>query len=51
MQDRYGHWLNRPVDDWNHGIDAARYICLELIIGHNKTPVDLGRVAAAIGRR
>lgn len=51
MQDRYGHWLNRPVDDWNHGIDAARYICLELIIGHNKTPVDVGRVAAAIGRR
>jgi phage terminase large subunit len=49
-QDRYGNWLNIPVDDYNHGIDAARYICLELIVGNNKQPVDLQRVAAAIGR-
>jgi phage terminase large subunit len=49
-QDKYGNWLNVPVDDWNHLLDAARYICLELIIGHNKRPVDLGRVSRAIGR-
>ena len=50
-QDRSGRWLNIPVDDWNHIIDAARYICLELIIGNNKQPVDINRVAQAIGRR
>ena len=49
-QDKYGNWLNIPVDDWNHGIDSARYICLELIIGKNQKPVDINRVAAAIGR-
>lgn len=49
-QDKYGNWLNLPVDDWNHGIDAARYICLECIIGHNQKPVDLDRVARAIHR-
>ena len=31
-------------------IDAARYICLELIIGQNKRPVDLQKAARAIGR-
>ena len=49
-QDKYGNWLNIPVDDWNHALDSVRYVCLELIIGHNKKPVDINRVAAAIGR-
>ena len=49
-QDKYGNWLNIPVDDWNHGIDACRYGVLELIIGHNKQPVDLDAVARAIHR-
>ena len=49
-QDRYGNWLNVPVDDWNHALDCARYICLELIIGQNKRPVDLQKAARAIGR-
>lgn len=49
-QDKYGNWLNIPVDDYNHCIDSCRYVVLELIIGHNKKPVDINRVAAAIGR-
>ncbi len=49
-QDRYGNWLNVPVDDWNHALDSVRYICLELIIGQNKRPVDLQKAARAIGR-
>lgn len=49
-QDRYGNWLNIPVDDFNHVIDSLRYVVLELIIGKNKRPVDLQKAARAIGR-
>jgi len=26
--ERDGKFMNRPVDDWNHGIDAVRYVAL-----------------------
>ena len=32
-QDKEGKWLNEPIDMWNHGIDAIRYICLQKILG------------------
>lgn len=25
LQDKNGKWLNEPIDDWNHGMDARRY--------------------------
>lgn len=28
-KDRQGITLNRPIDDWNHGIDAARYVAMK----------------------
>ena len=30
-QDKNGRNLNRPVDKDNHGIDAVRYVCLNLL--------------------
>lgn len=26
MQDKNGKWLNEPIDDYNHFIDASRYV-------------------------
>lgn len=33
QQDRDGKWLNVPVDDFNHGIDGARYVCFNELMG------------------
>ena len=33
MQDKDGRWLNVPVDDYNHGIDGARYVCYNELMG------------------
>ncbi len=32
-QDKFGKWLNEPIDLFNHAIDASRYIVLEEILG------------------
>lgn len=45
-----GHFLNIPVDDANHIIDGVRYVCLEELMAKNTKPVDLKKVANAIGR-
>lgn len=37
QQDRDGHWLNDPVDDFNHIIDGARYVCMEFLMGKPKS--------------
>lgn len=50
QQTRDGKWLNIPVDDFNHALDALRYVCLEELMAKNSQPVDLGRVAAALNR-
>lgn len=34
QQDKNGVWLNKPVDAWNHAIDAARYWVLAEVLGH-----------------
>ena len=31
-----GRWLNIPVDDYNHIIDAARYVCMEKLMGRDR---------------
>lgn len=33
MQDKEGKWLNKPIDRYNHGIDATRYYILGKILG------------------
>lgn len=32
-QDKEGKWLNEPIDAFNHGIDATRYVTIEKILG------------------
>lgn len=36
QQDADGKWLNEPVDDYNHIIDGARYVCMEKLMGKQK---------------
>lgn len=40
-QDKEGKWLNVPIDNFNHGIDAIRYVVLEEILGKNKKKKNL----------
>jgi phage terminase large subunit len=49
-QDKEGKWLNKPVDVWNHAIDAIRYVVMSEILGGQRKPVDLGRLARRINR-
>jgi phage terminase large subunit len=43
-QDRDGKYLNVPVDEFNHAIDASRYIVLEEIIGKNRKRQNLDAI-------
>lgn len=49
-QDKEGKWLNTPIDVWNHGIDAIRYVVMSEILGGQKKPIDLSRIAKRINR-
>lgn len=42
QQDKYGKWLNEPVDDYNHIIDGVRYVCMEKLMGKQKGNVKKG---------
>lgn len=35
-QNKDGKWLNEPIDSFNHGIDAVRYIVLEKLLGKDE---------------
>lgn len=37
-QDKNGKWLPEPVDAFNHGIDAARYLCMDMARGALSVP-------------
>lgn len=37
-KDKDGYYINKPVDAWNHGIDATRYYCLGGLLGRVKVP-------------
>lgn len=37
-QDKNGKWLNEPIDDFNHSIDAVRYVVLMELLGKNQKP-------------
>ncbi len=49
-QDKEGKWLNTPIDVWNHGIDAIRYVVMSEILGGQRKPIDLSRIAKRINR-
>lgn len=34
-QDKEGRWMNEPIDAFNHGIDAIRYIVLTEVLGYD----------------
>ena len=50
QQDKEGKWLNKPIDVWNHAIDATRYVVMSELLGGKRKAVDLGRVAKLINR-
>ena len=41
-EDKYGEALNKPIDNWNHAIDAVRYCCM-MTLGSEK---DKGKMLA-----
>lgn len=47
-QDKDGKYLNQPVDEFNHAIDAVRYVILEEVIGHNRKKANLSNLASRI---
>ncbi len=38
-QDKNGKFREEPIDDFNHAIDAARYVVLERILGKNRRKI------------
>lgn len=40
-QDKEGHWLNVPIDAFNHSIDGIRYVVMMKILGGRPKPLDL----------
>lgn len=47
-QDRDGKYLNQPVDEFNHAIDAGRYVVLEEVIGKNRKTISLSKISGMI---
>jgi phage terminase large subunit len=41
QQDKDGKWLNKPIDAFNHAIDAIRYVVLTEVLGKRKKRKDL----------
>lgn len=39
-QTKDGKWLNEPIDAYNHGIDAVRYVVLSKLLGQNSKGMD-----------
>jgi phage terminase large subunit len=44
-QDKEGKWLNEPIDAYNHAIDATRYVVMSELLGGERKPVNLSRLA------
>jgi len=47
QQDKEGKWLNKPIDAFNHIIDAIRYIIIMKVLGKNRKK---SNVASLFGR-
>lgn len=46
QQDKNGKWLNEPIDDWNHCIDAIRYVILMEVLGRRTKQKKLKNIFA-----
>ena len=44
-QDKGGRYINQPVDEFNHAIDAARYVILQEVIGKNRKKMNLQQLS------
>lgn len=44
-QDKEGKRLNKPIDAYNHAIDAIRYVVIMKILGGKPRPVNLSKIA------
>jgi phage terminase large subunit len=47
-QDRDGKYLNEPVDEFNHALDASRYVILSEVIGKNRKKPNLAQLASML---
>ena len=47
-QDKDGRYLNQPVDEFNHAIDATRYVILEEVIGRNRRGIKIQDLSSMI---
>lgn len=45
-QDKEGRWLNKPIDAYNHCIDAIRYVAMMKLMGGRRQPVNIARLAS-----
>jgi phage terminase large subunit len=43
-EDQAGKATNEPIDKFNHGIDANRYVCLAKVMVNRKRMVKVGMV-------
>lgn len=43
-QDKDGHFINAPIDCYNHAIDAVRYVVMEQIMGGQRRIIDIDRL-------
>ena len=44
-QDKEGKWLNEPIDCFNHGLDAVRYVVMEKIMGGQRQGLTASQIA------
>ncbi|MDR2118905.1 MAG: hypothetical protein LBP25_05180 [Tannerellaceae bacterium] len=44
MKDKNGNYINEPIGEFNHGIDATLYVVMTEILGGEKKPVNLSRL-------
>lgn len=47
-QDKEGRYINEPVDEFNHAIDAGRYVILEEVIGKNRRGMSIHDLSSMI---
>ena len=47
-QDKNGNWLNEPIDCYNHGLDAVRYVVMEKIMGGHRQGLTASQIAGMI---
>ena len=48
-QDKEGKWLNEPIDMYNHGIDACRYVVMEKLLGDYGSGMQAADILGLIG--